>query len=260
MLRNPSVLQDFLNAALPGMKTDLGDLAATNNELFSIYKSGKKINLDLNLKTASGELVNVEMQLAKEPGCTNRMQMYLSRLHASQLEAGDEYLEAHRAISIWICGFVFLPGPAYYRSYTLFDKVNMDEIPRSMQLLILEATKYKNASGPMRHWLQFFAAKTEDELMSLAAQAPDMGYPCEFVRKMNMSKEERIIAEAREREWIDRAILRGAAFQDGKIEGKIEGKKDRSYEIAREMLNDGEPRAKILKYSRLTEAELDKLQ
>lgn len=92
--------------------------------------------------------------------------------------------------------------------------------------------------------------------MNVALSNPGMEVPCEFVRRMNMTPEERALADASEREWLDKAILRGAAFTEGKEEGKAEGYID----VAKAMLAAGEPRDKILKFSRLTEDELNRLQ
>ena len=42
--------------------------------------------------------------------------------------------------------------------------------------------------------------------------------------------------------------------------GRQEGEKNKAMEIAKEMLNDGEPIEKIIKYSKLTKDEIEKLK
>jgi len=49
-------------------------------------------------------------------------------------------------------------------------------------------------------------------------------------------------------------------FVNGKAEGNIEGAKARAIETAKEMLADGEPMQKILKYSKLTIEEIEELR
>lgn len=260
MLRNPTVLQDFLCCVLPEMKTDFGSLKAVSNELLALHKSGKYVRLDLNLTTSSGELINIEMQVAHEPGFTNRMQFYLAHNYTKQLLIGDNFVKARRAIGIWICNFHFLKDGAYHRDYVLYDRINNHALPESMELIILDAPNYKSATGPLQPWLQLFAANTEDEIMSLATQSPSMEYPCEFVRRMNMTPEERALADAAERDWIDKAILRGAAFEEGKDVGISLGRNEGLLSVAKSMLLAGEPRGKIIQFTKLTEQELDKLQ
>jgi hypothetical protein len=47
---------------------------------------------------------------------------------------------------------------------------------------------------------------------------------------------------------------------EGRAEGKIEGKKEKAIEMAKEMLMDGEPMAKIMKYSKLSETEIGEIE
>lgn len=230
------------------MQTDFDGLKVGNNELLALHKTGKYVRLDLNLTTARGELINIEIQVAHEPGFTNRMQFYLAQNYTKQLLVGEDFVKARRAIGIWICDFLFRNDGAYHRNYVLYDRKNNDALPESMELIILDAPNYKSATGPLQPWLQLFAAKTEEEIMSLAARSPSMECPCEFVRRMNMTPTERALADAAEREWIDKAILRGEAFNEGLLS------------VAKNMLLAGEPRGKIIKFTKLTEQELDKLQ
>jgi predicted transposase/invertase (TIGR01784 family) len=48
-------------------------------------------------------------------------------------------------------------------------------------------------------------------------------------------------------------------YSEGKIEGKIEGEKESKLKIAKEMKADGEPTSKIMRYTGLTEQEIDNL-
>ena len=49
-------------------------------------------------------------------------------------------------------------------------------------------------------------------------------------------------------------------FVKGKVEGSINGRKEERIEIAKEMLVDGEPMEKIVKYSKLTVEEIEELK
>lgn len=96
------------------------------------------------------------------------------------------------------------------------------------------------------------------------------------IASLNADDRERAIAEAYDRARWDEyftkegAIKEGIAIGEARGEaigeargismGEARGEARRNIQIAREMLADGEPRAKILKFTRLTEEELDKLQ
>ena len=47
---------------------------------------------------------------------------------------------------------------------------------------------------------------------------------------------------------------------EGRVEGRIEGENRKALEVAKEMLADGEPVEKIIKYSKLALVEIEKLR
>lgn len=203
------------------------------------------------------------MQAVNDASLANRMQLYLARNYSSQAPVDKEYVSLYRAISIWVCNFAFQEDTACLRDYVLYDVSNGTVFPNSIRLIVLDAPKYRYASSPIREWLQFFSAKSEEDLMNLATTCPNMAVPCEYVRRMNMTPEERALADAYERDLLDKALIRGSAYTEGKAEGMAEGRAEgvsqRNNEIALAMLAAGKPRAEILQFSRLTEEELDKL-
>ena len=92
--------------------------------------------------------------------------------------------------------------------------------------------------------------------MSLAQQSPVMDKAWNVIATLNADERERAIADAYDRARWDEFFTKEGAFK----EGKAEGVNQRNHEIARAMLAAGEPRAKILQFSHLTEEELDRLQ
>lgn len=75
--------------------------------MLALHRAGKNVRLDLNLVSTNGDLINIEVQVAREPGLTNRMQYYLSKNYVNQLLGGEGFEKARRAISVWVCAFRF---------------------------------------------------------------------------------------------------------------------------------------------------------
>ena len=117
---------------------------------------------------------------------------------------------------------MFADGATQHR-FSLYDSEHGVAWPESMMLVVLEATKFASASGLMRLWLQFFAAMTEEQVMSQAFASTPLQEAAAFVQHMNMTKEERALVDAYERDAIDRMLLRGAAFEEGEAKGRAEG-------------------------------------
>ena len=275
LFRNPEQLRQLLACLLPDMAASLDTLRFANSELLSLNRQGKNVRLDLNVTVGQGEIVNIEMQAINDASLANRMQLYLARNYSGQAPADKEYVHLRRAISIWVCNFAFQDDTVCLRDYVLYDARNGNTFPNSIRLVVLDAPKYKYAPSPVREWLQFFSAKSEEDLMNLAATCPNMAVPCEYVRRMNMTPAERALADAYERDLLDKALIRGSAYTEGETKGRAEGEAKgraegeakgraegeatRNIQIAKSMLAAGEPRAKILQFTELSEAELDKL-
>lgn len=267
LFRHPEQLRRFLACLLPDLAPCLDTLQFANSELLSLNRQGKNVRLDLNLTLGNGEIVNVEMQAINDASLANRMQLYLARNYSGQAPADNEYMRLRRALSIWVCNFAFQNDSACLRDYVLYDVKNGNTFPNSIRLIVLDAPKYWYAPSPIREWLQFFSAKSEEDLMNLATTCPNMTVPCEYVRRMNMTPEERALADAYERDLLDKALIRGSAYTEGEAKGRAEGEAkgraegeaSRNIQIAKSMLAAGEPRSKILQFTELSEAELDKL-
>ncbi len=255
MMRNPNLLRDFLRCVLPELEADCSELSVANADLLSLGAGEKAIRLDLRVVTMAGEIINIEMQVASEPGLAKRMQVYLARNYGNQLVVGEQYGSAHRAISVWICKFDMFDDVGSVHRFSLYDREHGIAYPDSMMLVILEATKHASAGGALQPWLEFFAANTEEQVMSLAMANKTMEEACGFVQRMNMTPQERALADAYERDLLDKMLLRGAAFEEGRAEGEAKGLRA----VASSMLRAGEPRAKIIQFTRLSEQELDSL-
>jgi predicted transposase/invertase (TIGR01784 family) len=77
---------------------------------------------------------------------------------------------------------------------------------------------------------------------------------------MKLSKKDRAEYES----YIeDRRVTESSvktSWIEGKLEGKIEGKIERNTEIALEMIKNGESNDKIMKYTGLTDEEIERLR
>lgn len=247
MTRNIALLRDFLGCVLPRLVEDLVDCHVENADLLGEETGSKVFKLDLVVTTRKGNTVNIEMQVCHEPGLENRMQLYLARSHARQLESGERYNKQHCTYSIWLCKFNLHEDNSYLHDFVLYDPTSLVAFPNSVHLMQLELPKFANATGDMHNWLKFLAADTEEEVMSMATASMTMEQASTFVQRMNMTPRERALAEAYERD----AYEKKAAYAEGEANGL--------QAVARNMLQAGEPRAKILQFTRLSEQELDAL-
>lgn len=211
MTRNITLLRDFLGCVLPGLMEDFADCSVANADLLGETTEAKVYKLDLVVTTRMGNTINIEMQVCHEPGLENRMQLYLARSHARQLESGEQYNKRHCTYSIWLCKFNLHDDDRYLHDFVFHDPVAGVTFPNSVHLIQLELPKSAKATGEMHNWLKFFAADTEEEVMSMATASMTMEQASTFVHRMNMTPRERALADAYERD----AYERKAAYAEG---------------------------------------------
>lgn len=259
MVRNVDLLQDFLSAVFPKLAAECREITYTNPDLLPYDKDKKRATLDVKLVTANQNVIDIEVQVDNKPGLSRRMLFYIGKIYGDELARGSAYTALNRAISLWICKFNFFDDDACMHSFAYYDSEHGIPFPDSPEIVILEIPKFAQAHPHLNLWLKFLDASTEEEFMALAQQTPVMNKAWNVIASLNADDRERAIADAYDRARWDEFFTREGAFKEGKAEGKAEGRVSEREETARAMLAAGEPRAKILQFSRLTEEELDKL-
>lgn len=150
----------------------------------------------------------------------------------------------------------FLGEPHYadddaLRIFELYDPKRNKSYSKVGKELIrvgfFEYTKPTIETENQRHWRDYFLNGT------VAPNAPDYikkaGRIIEFV---NLSEEERKVSTLLERAQHERDHELSGAYHDGRDEGKAEGITIRNIEIAKTMLQEGEPLDKVARYTGLT--------
>ena len=244
-----TVLADLLQAvlALPVTEHDI----CVINPVFSADKKNDKLSsLDVKVETREYGVIDVEIQVENYEDLWKRFQYYTARMYVDQIRSGDDYSKLTRAISIVIADFAFFTGDsAYHHRFRLFDMQNCVEYPGSIEINILEIPKRCGNSSKVSHWLEFFAARTEEQFMQLVQNDPAMEQAWGVIREMSADEQERAEAEAVEKARRDMvARLRSAEMKglaEGRAEGKAEGLAKGRAEGKAEGLAEGRAEGKV---------------
>ena len=169
-------------------------------------------------------------------------------MYVDQIRSGDDYAQLTRAISIIIADFSFFTEDnAYHHCFRLFDAQNGVAYPGSIEINILEIPKRCGDSSKVSHWLEFFAARTEEQFMQLVQNDSIMEQAWGIIKHMSADERERAEAEAVEKARRDMvARLRSAellghtkGLEEGLEKGKKEGLAEGKAEVALAMLQGG---------------------
>jgi len=117
---NKDVLLAFLNAVfkLP-LEKQLTELEILNPYIDKEALSDKVAVLDIHARTATGMLINIEIQLANRFNMEKRTLYYLGKMYTGQLSEGQDYRELKKTVNINILDFAYLPGERYHHVFHL---------------------------------------------------------------------------------------------------------------------------------------------
>jgi predicted transposase/invertase (TIGR01784 family) len=184
--------------------------------------------LDLRLTTASGKIVNVEIQLDVTKEFTDRVVYALSKTVAGQLKRGEEYRELKRTIFIVITlDPLFPPGGPYHRDFLYRSPADGLVFSHLTEIHTLELAKVPAADDhtPLWEWLRFLSIDSEEELdMTITTASEPVRHAAARLKELSQDEANRMIYEARLQQERDQMAREREAREEGRAEGRAEGR------------------------------------
>ncbi|PGO63994.1 ATPase, partial [Bacillus cereus] len=114
---NEEILMGFLNAVLQRtLSSPITSLTLEDPHLHKEYKEDKLSIMDVRAALETGELVNIEIQIANKHDIQKRSLYYWSKLYASQMQEGMAYSELQKGITINVLDFVLYPNQEHFQT------------------------------------------------------------------------------------------------------------------------------------------------
>ena len=249
-------LKTFLD--IPEDKYD--KLTVKSPVLRRIFKQGKEVVLDLKLRTKSGKIIHIEIQVQKKHNMRNRILYYSTRLVTGQLGRGEDYNKLRQVISIVICDHELLEEEdSYINVYELKNGRNRS-FTNMMKIIIIELPKVPRIEdGELWPWLSFLKCKKKEDYEMLKSRYPALAKTINCASGMSFTEQWRDIQFHKKLWKIDEKNLLLQARMDGRDEGLIEGMAESKVEIARKMKSAGMSFTEIKKYTGLSLGEIESL-
>ena len=193
----PLLLQHFLQSVRPMPEEEYVGMAIIDPAFHAHKEHDKLPVLDIKMRTASGISIDLEVQQRFQTFFDRRLAYYTSRMYVDRLHSGVPYSELRLAISIVVADFVFIKNDACRNCFRLYDPQTQTAYPECLEIHTLEIPKRRKSAttDPLQLWLQFFAARTEEEFMSLARIEPVMEQVWKIIRELSADEEARLLAE-----------------------------------------------------------------
>jgi predicted transposase/invertase (TIGR01784 family) len=211
--------------------------------------------VDIKLKTTSGKLIDVEIQVNPFPELGKRISFYKSKLIVEQIGEGERYDIIQRVICICILDYELFPGTAEYlnrfRFYNAENGLCFEGIPEEVYVIELPKVPEESDGRAVWDWLRFLCSKEREDFEMIAGKNPEVRGAVNTLYRLSEDPELRARMEYREKARKDQATLMHTSFQQGVAQERVE--------IARNMKNRGRPLDQIVEDTGLSAEEIAKL-
>jgi predicted transposase/invertase (TIGR01784 family) len=248
------LLLDFLNALLPNADR-IADLNFKTNEQLE-----RKSIYDIYCENEKGEKFIVELQKAKQNYFKERTIYYSTFPIREQAEKGEWNYNLKAVYCIGILDFTFDDYETEPEKNEVVHTIKLKNqhgktFYDKLTFIYLEMPNFKQAESQLKtrldKWLYFI--KNLEDFQSIPSIFTDEIFNKAF-EKAELAKFGQTDLANYENSLKIYRDLKGVidtAFDEGKLEGKVE--------MARAMKSDNEPLEKIMRYTGLSKAEIDRL-
>ncbi len=219
----------FLQANLDLPPEEYQRVELVDPKLPGRYPRDKTGILDIKLITSTGKIIDIEVQVEPQEWMWERILFYAAGMIMDQIGEGEDYDKIKRVISIVITGHHLTPKnvPDYRHCFTLYDRKTAREYPRLLEIHTLELPKLpKESDGtPIWEWLRFFRSKTKGEFEMTTKNNPTLQKAWGVIKELSADENERLIAQAKEKERRDKSSQLKTALLRGERIGEKRGEK-----------------------------------
>ncbi len=267
---NESILKDLLNSILQIPIKSIEVVADTSLE--RELESNKLGILDVKAKIDNETIVNIEIQIVNRYNMIERTLFYWSGLYYNVLQKGEDYKEIKKVIAINILDYnEFEEGP-YHEIAKLRREYLYKILTDKIEIHFIQIPKFKKQRKDMKTkldmWMDFISQIDEKEVKNAMSKNKEIKKAQEEYEYLTGEEAERRIAFLREKAIRDETSIFDAGkdigFKDG-IEKGIkkgikQGKEKEQKEIVKSMLKEKLPIETIIKITKLSKIEIEKIE
>lgn len=176
---NKIVLRGLVRSLLRLKDEDIASVEVTNPIVLGANIESKTFVLDVNVVLNNHTILNLEMQMQDFGNWTDRALNYLCR-NFTQIQKGEDYLEAKPAIHIGFLNYTLFPEcPEFYARYQMRNMMSNHLFSSKLMVGVVNlkqiemATDEDKAYG-LDKWVALFKSKTWEELRMIAKENPEL--------------------------------------------------------------------------------------
>ena len=205
--------------------------------------AGKGIRLDVYVE-GDDTVYDIEMQVRDygDKELAYRTRYYQSMLDMEALASGAKYKELKKSFIIFLCPFAIFDGERHMYTFRNYCEENK-ELPLNdgtTKIFLSSEGTMNDVSTKIKAFLDYMKGLPTDDSFVTELDT--------YIKEIKTKEEERV-------SYMTYEMKISEAHEDGKADGRME----MAVEMALDMLRDNEPVNKIIKYTHLTQARIEKL-
>ena len=239
------LLLSFINAVM----IDSNFATFVSVEIINPFNLSEKANnkesiVDLKAVTEDGTIVIIEIQTYSTKNFFERTLYYWSKNYSSTLKKGEDYPELKPVISINLIDDILFDksDKRMHTCYLLKEKNSNKILTDHIQLHYVEIPKFdENADikRELKNWILFLKSNKEEDMSQLLKE--DTIFEKAMKKYNYFTDNKDLLNEYDKREaylFYQASLMRGSR-KDGFEEGKLEGERDKSILIAKNLKKSG---------------------
>ena len=270
---NEGILKDFLESILD---IEIKNITIQNPEIPKNMRDSKIGILDVRAEINGKEIIEVEMQVQNQYNIDKRSPIYITKIYSDQLKEGDSYVKVKKVAVINILNFNYYERNSYHSVGRMkFEKSKENEkvdmgyileeqyVTDDLEMHFIELPKFRkknpDISSKLDQWLWLICG--EEEKIKMAKNENEKIKEAKSeLEKLEMSAEDRELYELRLKAIRDEINIRESGYTDGMKDGEEKGKKQKSIEIAKNMLKKQIPLELIEELTGISQSEIEKIK
>ena len=265
------LLIDFLNALLyKNLAEPITSLEFPNTEFGPAYDNAKGSRLDVYVVTSSGEQINIEIQLANEHNMVKRTLYYWSLIYREQIAKNIDYGHLKKSITVNILNFRYLDSTdAFHTTYHIYEDEHQNRLSDVLEVHFVEMPKFRKSfhgktkeacHDALGKWLMLLDAseniEIQKELEVVAMTDSTMNRALDVWEEISRDPDNWAAYISRHKFIMDEL---SAKAERQRLEAELRAQKDKLYEAAVSLLNEGFSIAKVAELLKLDEKEVAEL-
>jgi len=220
--RNKSLLIDLLKSFVE-LPEEEYELTFMDTHLKPEAEDDKLGIIDVKVRTKTGKIIDIEIQVNPTKNIGKRLSFYKSMLIVEQIAKSEHYDVIQRVICICITNFILFPEEKdYLNNFRFINQKNglcFNDIPEEIYTIELPKVPIKNDGTAGWKWMHFLRAKRKEEFEMVAVQDPEIRKAVDILYGLSADEKIRAEYEMRQkarRDWIWQI---DSARQEGREEG-----------------------------------------